>query len=67
MTQFTYDLTRCVQGYNGKHATSVMGNGTPTDADMLKAAESIRIPRTRAMEIIRELRMKINNEILDYF
>ena len=51
-----YDLTRCVQGYNGEHATSVMGSGTPTEADMLNVAESIRIPRTRAMEIIRELR-----------
>ena len=51
-----YDLTRCVQGYNGEHATSVMGNGFPTESDMLKAAESIRISRARAMEIIREMK-----------
>ncbi len=47
-----YDLTRCEQGYNGEHATSVMGKGNPTTADMLAAAQSIRIPRKTATEII---------------
>ena len=56
-----YDLTRCVQGYNGEHATSVMGNGFPTESDMLKAAESIRISRARAMEIIREMKECISS------
>ena len=51
-----YDLTRCVQGYNGEHATSVMGKGTPSESDMIAVAESIRILPTRAREIIRELR-----------
>ena len=51
-----YDLTRCVHGYNGEHATSVMGHGKPSEADMIAAAESIRILPTRAREIICELR-----------
>ena len=51
-----YDLTRCVQGYNGEHATSVMGHGSPSEVDMIAAAESIRILPTRAREIICELR-----------
>ena len=51
-----YDLTRWVQGYNGEHATSVMGQGSPSEADMIAAAESIRISPTRACDIIRELR-----------
>lgn len=50
-----YDLTRCAQGYNGEHATSVMGNGSPSKEDMLAAAESIRIPRAMAVEIIKEI------------
>lgn len=50
-----YDLTRCAQGYNGEHATSVMGKGNPTTDDMLVAGESIRIPRKRGREIIQEM------------
>ena len=30
-----YDLTRCVEGYNGEHATSVNGTGHPTLKDYL--------------------------------
>ncbi|MCK9156716.1 MAG: type II toxin-antitoxin system HipA family toxin [Paludibacteraceae bacterium] len=47
-----YDLTYSPQGYHGEHATSVCGNGNPTTEDMLIAAESIRIPCSRAKEII---------------
>lgn len=50
-----YDLTRCTQGYNSEHATSVMGKGNPSKEDMLAAAESIRIPRSRALAIIEEV------------
>lgn len=54
-----YDLTRCAQGYNGEHATSVMGNGNPSLEDLLAAAESIRIPRTKALAIIQEMEEKV--------
>lgn len=50
-----YDITRCAQGYNGEHATSVMGNGNPSRTDLIRAAQSIRIPKNRAEEIISEL------------
>ena len=49
-----YDLTSC-EGYNGEHATSVMGHGKPTIEDMIAAAQSIRITKPRATEIIHEL------------
>lgn len=42
-----YDLTRCNNGYNGEHATSVNNHGNPTIEDMLIVGESIRIPRKK--------------------
>lgn len=51
-----YDLTRCTQGYNGEHATSVMGKGNPTTEDMVAAAASIRIPKKTALEIIQTIK-----------
>ena len=47
-----YDLTRCSNGYNGEHATSVNNNGNPTIEDMLVVGESIRIPRKKGTDII---------------
>lgn len=47
-----YDLTRCTNGYNGEHATSVNNNGKPTIDDMLTVGESIRIPIKKGMKII---------------
>lgn len=47
-----YDLTRCSNGYNGEHATSVNNNDNPTIEDMLVVGESIRIPRKKGTDII---------------
>lgn len=47
-----YDLTRCSNGYNGEHATSVNNHANPTIEDMLIVGESIRIPRKKGREII---------------
>lgn len=47
-----YDLTRCSNGYNGEHVTSVNNNGNPTIEDMLVVGESIRIPRKKGTDII---------------
>ena len=58
-----YDLTCCAQGYNGEHATSIMGRGLPRREDVLAAAESIRIPRTRAQKIIEEMEQITDKEI----
>lgn len=48
-----YDLTRCGNGYNSEHATSVNNQGNPTIEDMLIVGESIRIPRKKGLEMIR--------------
>lgn len=47
-----YDLTRCSQGYNGEHASSVNNSGKPTIEDILLVGESIRIPQKKGIEII---------------
>lgn len=47
-----YDLTRCSNGYNGEHATSVNNQGNPTLEDMVLVGESIRIPRKKGLEMI---------------
>ena len=56
-----YDLLPNIEGYHGQHATSVMGNGKPTDADMIAAGESIRINAHRAKQIIDEIRSILEN------
>ena len=50
-----YDLTRNLEGYNGEHATSINGNGSPTIEDMLVVGETIRIPRKRGLSIIESM------------
>lgn len=50
-----YDLTLCREGYRGEHATSVMGNGLPTKADLVNAGTDIKIPESRCREIIEEI------------
>ncbi|WP_044262255.1 type II toxin-antitoxin system HipA family toxin [Bacteroides timonensis] len=50
-----YDLTRCSNGYNGEHATSVNKQGNPSIEDMLTVGESIRISRKRGLEILRHI------------
>ncbi len=47
-----YDLTRCSNGYNGEHATSVNNQGNPTIEDMLIVGESIRITQKKGREMI---------------
>lgn len=51
-----YDLLPFVEGYHGQHATSVMGQGSPTEKDMIAAGESIRINAKRAKQIIEEMK-----------
>lgn len=54
-----YDLLPNIEGYHGQHATSVMGNGNPTEADMIAAGETIRISSRRGKQIIEEIRQQI--------
>lgn len=50
-----YDLTLCVDGYNGEHATSVNGKGNPTIQDFIAVAAKVQIHNERCREIIRSV------------
>lgn len=50
-----YDLTMCAEGYNGQHATSVNGTGTPTKADFMEAGRKIRIPEARCHQLFEQV------------
>lgn len=50
-----YDLTRCVEGYNGEHATSVNGTGHPTLKDFLAVGAKIKMKDQRCREIFEEV------------
>lgn len=51
-----YDLTLNTEGYNGQHATSVNGTGTPTLADFMAVGEKISISSTLCLELIDQVR-----------
>lgn len=55
-----YDLTLCTEGYNGEHATSVNGSGSPTLADFIVVGVKIKIPEKRCRQIISEVRAGCN-------
>jgi serine/threonine-protein kinase HipA len=57
-----YDLTRCTEGYNGEHATSVNGTGHPTVEDMVSVGVRAKMAERRCREIIAELRRIIGGE-----
>jgi serine/threonine-protein kinase HipA len=50
-----YDLTRCTEGYNGEHATSVNGTGHPNEADMVAVGAKGQLKPSRCREIIEEV------------
>lgn len=56
-----YDLTLCVEGYNGEHATSVNGSGRPRLLDFISVGTKIRLPENRCREIIDEVRAACGN------
>lgn len=49
-----YDLTYS-DGMNGEHATSVLGNGKPSLADVLALAEVVGLPKRRASATARDI------------
>lgn len=51
-----YDLTRCSEGYNGQHATSVNGTGVPTLQDFIAVGTKIKMSKQRCIEIFQEVR-----------
>lgn len=59
-----YDLTRCTEGYNGEHATSVNGTGHPTLADMIAVGVKNKMKEARCKEIIKEVRDNCDDLLL---
>lgn len=55
-----YDLTLCTEGYNGEHATSVNGSGSPTLTDFIAVGVKIKMPEKRCRQIISEVRAGCN-------
>ena len=51
-----YDLTRCTEGYNGEHATSVNGTGRPSIADMIAVGVKNKMKESRCREIFEEVK-----------
>lgn len=51
-----YDLTRCTDGYNGEHATSVNGTGHPTTDDFIAVGKKIKMQEKRCREIIEDVK-----------
>ena len=50
-----YDLTLCMDGYNGEHATSVNGIGYPALSDFIAVGSKIKLQESRCREIIEEV------------
>lgn len=60
-----YDLTRCTDGYNGEHATSVNGKGHPTLADMVAVGVKNKMKEARCKEIFEEVRDNCGDILTD--
>lgn len=60
-----YDLTLCVEGYNGEHATSVNGTGTPSVDDFINVGTKIKMSENRCREIIDHIKSECT-EIIRY-
>ena len=60
-----YDLTLCIEGYNGEHATSVNGTGQPRLSDFIAVGKKIKISEDRCRELIEEVRSGCS-ELLRY-
>lgn len=51
-----YDLTRCTEGYNGEHATSVNGTGHPNLDDMIAIGVKNKMTESRCREIYEKVK-----------
>lgn len=59
-----YDLTKCSEGYNGQHATSVNNIGYPKLDDFLAVGAKIKMTKQRCMEIIEQVRNNCEDLLL---
>lgn len=51
-----YDLTKCTEGYNGEHATSVNGTSQPTLDDMIAIGMKNKMTESRCRDIYEEVK-----------
>lgn len=59
-----YDLTRCTEGYNGEHATSVNGTGDPSLQDFITVGMKNKMSERRCKEIFDEVRESCSDLLL---
>lgn len=59
-----YDLTRCTEGYNGEHATSVNGTGNPSLQDFITVGMKNKMSEHRCKEIFDEVRESCSDLLL---
>ena len=59
-----YDLTRCTEGYNGEHATSVNGTGDPSLQDFITVGMKNKMSEHRCKEIFDEVRESCSDLLL---
>lgn len=55
-----YDLTHSSGGYNGEHATSVNGTGSPSLKDFVAVGAKANIPESTCLSIVDEIKEKTN-------
>ena len=55
-----YDLVPS-EGFNGQHTTTVLGQGLPTEQDMLELAKQTSIDHKRAVQIIEQVKSAFEN------
>lgn len=56
-----YDLTRCSEGYNGEHATSINGTGHPSMKDLLAVGAKIKMKEQRCIELYKQVRDNVGD------
>ena len=59
-----YDLTRCTEGYNGEHATSVNGTGHPTLNDMIAVGVKNKMKEAICRKIFEEVKDNCDDLLL---
>ena len=60
-----YDLTHCIEGYNGQHATSVNFTGYPTLQDFIAVGTKSKISKKRCLEIFDEVYQNCGDLLLN--
>lgn len=60
-----YDLTLCMEGYNGQHATSVNNTGYPTLQDFIAIGTKIKMSEKRCREIFDEVYQNCGDLLLN--